>query len=382
MGNCLARQSDSPNSHRNSNNGSNNNHLGSSQLPIRRSTSRLLQSTSNSTLLGRSSTSAGNSRLFGPSSSKTYTTSNTNTSLLGSDISQALELRGEGGFGRVYKGLFKGRAPSRATRGGRWVAAIKRLNPDGFQGFAEWQSEVNFLGRLSHPNLVKLLGFGRENGELFLVYEFMHKGTLANHLFGRGSNVRPLPWDTRLKIIIGAARGLDFLHSLENRIIYRDFKPSNILLDENYIAKLSDFGLAKEFPSGDRTHVTTRIIGTQGYAAPEYVATGHLSMKSDVYGFGIVLVEILTGKSINDLRKHGPSLIDWLKSNLLSRGKMINAMDSRLEGRYPPRLALQVAQLALKCVQTEHKVRPSMMEVVETLKKVEAAQLHGRPDGG
>ncbi|XP_028751400.1 probable serine/threonine-protein kinase PIX13 [Neltuma alba] len=423
MGNCLARQSDSPNSHRNSNNGSNNDHLGSSQLPIRHGTSRLLQSTSNSTLLGRSSTSAGNSRLFGPSSSNTYTTSNTNTSLLGCDISQTVNVRdeeefpngqildvanlinftfeelkaatrnfrpasvlGEGGFGTVYKGELNGGTSSGATRDGRLAVGIKRLNSHSTQGPMEWQSEVNFLGRLSHPNLVKLFGFGRENGELFLVYEFMHKGNLGNHLFGRGSNVQPLSWDTRLKIIIGAARGLDFLHSRVNRIIYRDFKPSNILLDKNYTAKLSDFGLAKAIPSDDRSHVTTRVMGSHGYAAPEYVATGHLTVKSDVYGFGIVLVEILTGKAINDiLRKHlghGQSLIGWLKSNLLRKGNMINTMDSKLEGRYPPRLALQVAQLAFKCVQTEYKFRPSMREVVETLEKVEAAQLNGRPDGG
>ncbi|KAI9122897.1 hypothetical protein K1719_005786 [Acacia pycnantha] len=423
MGNCLARQSDSTNSHRNSNNGANNNQLGSSQLPIRHSTSRPLQSTSNSSLLGRSSMSARNSRLFGPSSSNTYTTSNTNTSLLGSDSSQILKVRGEedefpngqildvvnlreftfeelkaatknfradsvigdGGFGRVYKGLLKGRASSTAIKDGRLAVAIKRLNSDSKQGVTEWQSEVNFLRRLSHPNLVKLFGFGRENGELFLVYEFMHKGSLDNHLFGRGSNVRPLPWDTRLKIMIGAARGLDFLHSLENRIIFRDFKSGNILLDKNYNVKLSDFGLAKVFPSGDKTHVTTRVIGTYGYAAPEYVATGFLTVKSDVYGFGIVVVEILTGKAIHYIRNHllqGKSLMDWLKSNLLSKGKMINTMDSRLGGRYPPKLALQVAQLALKCVQMEHKFRPSMREVVETLEKVEAAQLNGRPDGG
>ncbi|KAF7837977.1 putative serine/threonine-protein kinase PIX13 [Senna tora] len=434
MGNCWVRQSASPSGHPNSITAGNSNQLRSTS--VRNSNSRLLHSTSNSGLLGRNSFSAGNSRLFGPSSSNTYTTSNTSTSFLGSDISRALQARGEeefpngqildvpnlraftfeelkaatrnfranmvvgeGGFGRVYKGFLKDRGAS-SNRDGGSVIAIKRLNSQGFQGFVEWQSEVNFLGRLSHPNLVKLYGFGREDGELLLVYEFLHKGSLANQLFGRGSNVQPLSWDTRLKIVIGAARGLAFLHSLENSIIYRDLKPSNILLDKHYTAKLSDFGLARDGPSGDRTHVSTQIMGTNGYAAPEYIMTGHLSVKSDVYGFGVVLVETLTGKAIHDINRicKEQSLTDWIKSNLLSR-RMRNTMDSRLEGKYPPKLASQLAQLALKCVRMEYKLRPSMTEVVETLEQVQAAnnkttdkrklsthsgapQLHSRPDGG
>ncbi|XP_027329521.1 probable serine/threonine-protein kinase PIX13 isoform X2 [Abrus precatorius] len=278
---------------------------------------------------------------------------------------------GEGGFGRVYKGLIKER-----NKRDRFTVAVKKLNPHSLQGVEQWQTEVNFLGRLSHPNLIKLFGFGRDDGELFLVYEFMQRGSLDNHLFGRGANVRPLSWDTRLKVTIGAARALAFLHSQEKKIICRDFKASNILLDKTYAVKLSDFGLAKYGPTADHSHVSTQVIGTQGHAAPEYIATGHLYVKSDVYGFGILLMEILTGKRIMDIRKHfcqEKPLIDWLKLNLLNRVKMRSTMDAKLEGRYPSNLALQLAQLTLKCIQDDPKVRPSMKEVVETLEKIEAA---------
>nr|XP_043635516.1 probable serine/threonine-protein kinase PIX13 isoform X2 [Erigeron canadensis] len=278
---------------------------------------------------------------------------------------------GEGGFGKVYKAWLDDKSNSSSKQN---VVAVKKLNSESMQGLEEWQTEVDFLGRLSHPNLVKLLGYCYEGTELLLVYEFMQKGSLENHLFGRGSTVQPLPWDLRLKISIGAARGLAFLHTSEKQVIYRDFKASNILLDGSYNAKISDFGLAKTGPSASQSHVTTRVMGTYGYAAPEYVSTGHLYVKSDVYGFGIVLVEMLTGMRALDTQRPAAqqNLGDWVKPYLADRRKLKTIMDSRLEGRYPSKAAGQIAQLALTCLGPEPKSRPSMQEVLEKLEQLDA----------
>ncbi|CAN6285814.1 unnamed protein product [Urochloa humidicola] len=282
---------------------------------------------------------------------------------------------GEGGFGRVYKGWVDERTLNPAKSSAGVIVAVKKLNPESVQGLQEWQSEVNFLGRLSHPNLVRLLGYCGEDRELLLVYEFMSKGSLENHLFRRGSQ-EPLPWSIRLKIAIGAARGLAFLHSSEKQVIYRDFKASNILLDADFTAKLSDFGLAKNGPAAGRSHVTTRIIGTYGYAAPEYVATGHLYVKSDVYGFGVVLLELLTGLRAHDLNRpgHQTNLVEWARPFLSGRGKLTSLMDQRLGGQYPPKAAHSAARLANKCLAGDPRSRPSMAEVVAALEDVEAQQ--------
>nr|CAB3497177.1 unnamed protein product [Digitaria exilis] len=282
---------------------------------------------------------------------------------------------GEGGFGRVYKGWVDERTLNPAKSSAGVIVAVKKLNPESVQGLQEWQSEVNFLGRLSHPNLVRLLGYCGEDRELLLVYEFMIKGSLENHLFRRVSQ-EPLPWNTRLKIAIGAARGLAFLHSSEKQVIYRDFKASNILLDSDFTAKLSDFGLAKNGPSAGRSHVTTRIIGTYGYAAPEYVATGHLYVKSDVYGFGVVLLELLTGLRAHDLNRpsHQQNLVDWARPFLAGRGKLTSLMDQRLGGQYPPKAALQAARLANRCLAGDPRSRPAMADVLAALEGIEAMQ--------
>ncbi|KAJ1413321.1 putative serine/threonine-protein kinase [Sesbania bispinosa] len=285
-------------------------------------------------------------------------------------------LLGEGGFGRVYKGWLDEKTLTPARAGSGMVVAIKKLNPESTQGFQEWQSEINFLGRLSHPNLVKLLGYCWDDEELLLVYEFMPKGSLENHLFRRNPNIEPLSWNTRIKIAIGAARGLAFLHTSE-KVIYRDFKASNILLDGNYNAKISDFGLAKLGPSGGESHVTTRVMGTYGYAAPEYIATGHLYVKSDVYGFGVVLLEILTGmRALDTKRPTGQqNLVEWLKPCLSNKKKLKTIMDARIEGQYSPKAALQAAQLTLKCLEPDPKQRPSMKEVLEALEGIEAIKV-------
>ncbi|KAJ6305206.1 hypothetical protein OIU78_020696 [Salix suchowensis] len=289
---------------------------------------------------------------------------------------------GEGGFGKVYKGWIdeKTYAPSDSLRG--MVVAIKKLKSESEQGFAEWKSEVSFLGRLSHPNLVKLLGYCLEEKELLLVYEFMQKGSLENHLFRRNPNIDPLSWDIRLKIAIGAARGLAFLHTSEKQVIYRDFKASNILLDGNYNAKISDFGLAKSGPAGEESHVTTRIMGTYGYAAPEYIATGHLYVKSDVYGFGVVLLEIMSGqRAHNRNRPSGQqNLVEWLRPLLSQKKKLkTTVMDPRMEGQYSSKAMAQAAQLTLNCLNADPKSRPSMKEVVEVLERIEAMKEKPKP---
>ncbi|KAK4789575.1 hypothetical protein SAY86_016879 [Trapa natans] len=282
-------------------------------------------------------------------------------------------LLGEGGFGKVYKGWLDEKTLAPSKMGTGMAVAIKKLNPESVQGFDEWQSEVNFLARLSHPNLVRLLGYCWEDKELLLVYEFMQKGSLENHLFRRINSIQPLSWEKRLKIAIGAARGLAFLHTSDKQVIYRDFKASNILLDLSYNAKIADFGLAKVGPSGGKSHVTTRVMGTSGYAAPEYVATGRLYVQSDVYGFGVVLLELFTGRRAVDSRRPSGQqiLVEWAKPFLSRREKLKNIIDPRMEGQYSFKAALQTAQLTLKCLSNDIRNRPSMNEVVEALERIQ-----------
>ncbi|KAF3335904.1 serine/threonine-protein kinase [Carex littledalei] len=277
-------------------------------------------------------------------------------------------LLGEGGFGTVHKGYVddKLRLGLKAQ-----AVAVKLLDTDGLQGHREWLAEVIFLGQFRHPHLVKLIGYCCENEERLLVYEFMPRGSLENHLFRRVSTT--IPWATRLKIAIGAAKGLAFLHGAETPVIYRDFKTSNILLDSDYSAKLSDFGLAKMGPEGEDTHVSTRVMGTHGYAAPEYVMTGHLTIRSDVYSFGVVLLELLTGRRAMDKSrgKAEEKLVDWSRPYLTSSRRLRCIMDPRLAGQYSVKGAREVAALALQCISSIPKDRPRMPAVVETLERLQ-----------
>eukprot|EP00256_Glycine_max_P056930 XP_014624604.1 probable serine/threonine-protein kinase CST isoform X3 [Glycine max] len=354
-------------------------------------------------------------------------------------------LLGQGGFCRVYKGWLDEDtlAPTKAGYG--MVVAIKRLNPESTQGFVQWQTELN-MRRLSHPNLVNLLGYCWDDDEHLLVYEFMPKGSLDNYLFKRNRNLELLSWNTRLKIAIGAARGLAFLHASENNVIHRDFKSSNILLDGNYNPKISDFGLAKlgssegqshnynpkisdfglaklgpsegqshvstknynpktsdfglaklgtsegqshnynpkisDFgleklgPSEGQSYVTTMVSGTFGYVSPEYCLTGALYVKSDVSGFGVVLLEILTGMRTFDAKRPTGqrNLVEWTEPLLSSKKKLKTIMDTEIKGQYSLEAAWQAAQLTLKCLKFVPQERPSMKDVVETLEAIEAIQ--------
>ncbi|XP_047340728.1 probable serine/threonine-protein kinase PBL8 [Impatiens glandulifera] len=275
---------------------------------------------------------------------------------------------GEGGFGTVYKGYI-----DENVRVGlkSLPVAVKVLNKEGLQGHREWLTEVNFLGQLRHQNLVKLIGYCCEDDHRLLVYEFMFRGSLENHLFRKATS--PLSWDIRMMIALGAAKGLAFLHNAETPVIYRDFKTSNILLDSDYTAKLSDFGLAKAGPQGDETHVSTRVMGTYGYAAPEYVMTGHLTARSDVYSFGVVLLELLTGKkSVDKTRPNKEqSLVDWARPKLNDKRRLLQIIDPRLENQYSVRGAQKACSLAYYCLSQNPKARPLMSDVVETLEPLQ-----------
>ncbi|KAJ0487893.1 putative protein kinase RLK-Pelle-RLCK-VIIa-2 family [Helianthus annuus] len=275
---------------------------------------------------------------------------------------------GEGGFGPVHKGFVDDKLrPGLKAQ----PVAVKLLDLEGLQGHREWLTEVIFLGELRHPHLVKLIGYCCEDEHRLLVYEYMPRGSLENQLFRRFSV--SLPWSVRMKIALGAAKGLAFLHEAKKPVIYRDFKASNILLDSDYKAKLSDFGLAKDGPEGDDTHVSTRVMGTHGYAAPEYLMTGHLTAASDVYSFGVVLLELLTGrKSLDKSRPNREqNLADWARPQLKCPRKLSRIIDPRLEGMYSESGAEKAAQLAYQCLSHRPKARPNMSTVVKTLEPLQ-----------
>ncbi|XP_071734733.1 serine/threonine-protein kinase PCRK1-like [Rutidosis leptorrhynchoides] len=281
---------------------------------------------------------------------------------------------GEGGFGSVYIGTIKNPRYSNKD----FSVAVKQLGKRGFQGHKEWVAEVNVLGISQHPNLVTLIGYcaeDHENGiQRLLVYEYMANRCVEYHLSSRSGTV--LSWSTRLKIAQDTARGLAYLHEgMGFQIIFRDFKSSNILLDDQWNAKLSDFGLARLGPKEGYSHVTTAVVGTMGYAAPEYIQTGRLTSKNDVWSYGVFLYELITGRRPLDRNrpKGEHDLLEWVRPYLDDKN-FPSIVDNRLEGKYSLRSALRLSLIANKCLSRDPKSRPTMSEVLEMVSKLVAAQ--------
>lgn len=270
-------------------------------------------------------------------------------------------LVGEGGFGRVYKGYLKKT---------NQIVAVKQLDRNGVQGNREFLAEVLTLSLVQHPNLVNLIGYCADGRQRILVYDYMLNGSLEDRLLDLPPNRKALDWYTRMQIAKGAAQGLEYLHDAANPpIIFRDFKASNILLDENFRPKLSDFGLAKLGPTGGQDHVSTRVMGTYGYCAPEYAQTGQLTTKSDVYSFGVVFLEIISGRRSIDGRKppEEENLVAWAKPLFKDRRKFTLMADPLLEGNYPVKGLYQALAVAAMCIQEEASTRPLIGDVVTAL---------------
>ncbi|XP_050382263.1 probable serine/threonine-protein kinase PBL7 [Argentina anserina] len=266
---------------------------------------------------------------------------------------------GRGGFGVVYRGVLRDGT----------MAAIKMLRREGRQGERAFRLEVDLLSRLQSPYLVELLGYCADQHHRLLVFECMPGGTLQDHLHSR-NHQQPLDWGTRLRIALDCAKALEFLHEKNiPSVIHRDFKCSNVLLDQNFRAKVSDFGLAKMASDKINGQVSTRVLGTTGYLAPEYASTGKLTTKSDVYSYGVVLLELLTGRVPVDTKRPSGEhvLVSWALPRLTNREKVVHMVDPALKGQYSKRDLIQIAAIAAMCVQPEAEYRPLMADVVPSL---------------
>ncbi|KAI5059513.1 hypothetical protein GOP47_0025832 [Adiantum capillus-veneris] len=271
-------------------------------------------------------------------------------------------LIGHGGFGSVFRGMLAD---------GK-IAAIKQLDQASKQGDFEFRVEVDMLSKLHSPYLLGLIGYCADQDHRLLVYDYMSNGSLQEHLYSTGTPGSPpfLDWETRMRVALDSARGLEYLHELVNPpVIHRDFKSSNILLDDNFNAKVSDFGLAKLGSDKIGGLVSTRVLGTHGYVAPEYAMTGHLTTKSDVYSYGVVLLELLTGRVPVDMKRPSGQgvLVSWALPRLTDRKKLAEMVDPILEGQYAMKELIQVAAIAAMCVQPEADYRPLMTDVVQSL---------------
>ncbi|KAJ6847405.1 pto-interacting protein 1-like isoform X2 [Iris pallida] len=284
----------------------------------------------------------------------------------------ASTLIGEGSYGRLYSAVLKnGRA-----------AAIKKLDANG-QPEEEFLAQVSMVSRLKHENVVKLVGYCVEGNFRALAYELETMGSLHDILHGRKGVGRAKPgpilsWLQRVKIAVGAAKGLEYLHE-KAQIFHCDIKSSNFLIFDNDDAKIADFDLSNQSPDTAVTHP----LGTFGYDAPEYAMTGQLSSKSDVYGFGVVLLELLTGRKPVDLKlpRGQRSLVTWATPRL-SEDKVKQCVDPKLGGEYPPKSVAKIAAVAALCLQYQADFRPNMSIVVKALEpllNVQSGAAQGRP---
>ncbi|XP_021600912.1 proline-rich receptor-like protein kinase PERK4 isoform X3 [Manihot esculenta] len=273
-------------------------------------------------------------------------------------FSQA-NLLGQGGFGYVHKGVL----PS-----GKEIA-VKSLKSGSGQGEREFQAEVEIISRVHHRHLVSLVGYCIAGGQRMLVYEFVPNNNLEHHLYGKGLPV--MGWSRRLRIALGSAKGLAYLHEdCHPRIIHRDIKASNILLDCNFEAMVADFGLAK-LSSDTHTHVSTRVMGTFGYLAPEYASSGKLTEKSDVFSFGVMLLELITGnRPVDPTNAMEDSLVDWarpLLTRFLEDGNCRELVDLRLENNFNPEEMQRMVACAAASIRHSGRKRPKMSQIVRCL---------------
>ncbi|XP_031120723.1 probable LRR receptor-like serine/threonine-protein kinase At1g07650 [Ipomoea triloba] len=265
---------------------------------------------------------------------------------------------GAGGFGPVYKG----------TLSDGTVIAVKQLSAKSRQGYREFLNEIGMISCLQHPNLVKLYGCCVEGKPLLLVYEYMENNSLAHALFGAEDRQLKIDWATRQRICVGIAKGLAFLHEESTiKVVHRDIKTANVLLDKELNPKISDFGLAK-LDDDEKTHISTRVAGTIGYTAPEYALWGYLTFKADVYSFGVVALEIVAGKNNMKFRpdENYVCLLDWALV-LQEKGNLMELIDSRLGSDFDKEQALRMLEVALLCTNHSPALRPSMSTVVSML---------------
>ncbi|KAG9439650.1 hypothetical protein H6P81_019815 [Aristolochia fimbriata] len=265
---------------------------------------------------------------------------------------------GEGGFGSVYKGTLKGGE----------AAAIKVLSAESRQGVREFLTEINVISDIEHENLVKLHGCCVEGAHRILVYGYLENNSLDKTLLGSNDNNIQFNWKVRTNICIGVARGLAYLHEeVRPHIVHRDIKASNILLDNNINPKISDFGLAKLLPP-NMTHVSTRVAGTIGYLAPEYAVRGQLTRKADIYSFGVLLLEIVSGRNNRSSKLlHEEQYLLEKTWELHERGELAELIDSSLNGDYSVDEGCRFLKIGLLCTQDSPKLRPAMSSVVKML---------------